>query len=146
MKVQTTRFGELELDEDSVISMVKGFIGLEECVRFTLLEHRPDSPFLWMQSLDRPELAFLVTDPFSFFSDYEVEVGQEDQTVLSSGGPEDLLVLVTVTVRGAGEEVTANLLGPLVFNLGQRIGKQIILPGDRYKTRHPLTPLRREAA
>lgn len=146
MKVQTTRFGDLEIEESAAIEMPRGLIGLEHCTRFVLLEHQPGSPFGWLQSLDCPDLALLVTDPFQFFPDYELEVSDEDQRELGLSVPEDLMVLVTVTVRKDPSEVTANLLGPLVVNVANHRARQIILPGDRYKTRHPLELERREAA
>jgi flagellar assembly factor FliW len=74
MRVETSRFGELEVDESSVINMPRGPIGFEDYTRFVLIEHRPDTEFRWMQSIDESTLAFVVVDPSKFFKDYEVEI------------------------------------------------------------------------
>ena len=41
--------------------------------------------------------------------------------------------------RGEGGGLTANLQGPLVFNLARRLGRQLVLTSSRYAVRYPLS-------
>src|SRR4051812_31457471 len=74
MQIQTTRFGVVTVDPDHLITFPRGIVGLPDCVRFTLLQRGEKGPYYWLQSTDRPEVAFLVVDPGEFFKDYNVSI------------------------------------------------------------------------
>ena len=74
MKVQTSRFGAIKVDESSVIRMPRGPIGFQQYTSFVIVEHRPDTDFRWLQSTDEPSLAFVVVDPSKFYTEYEIEI------------------------------------------------------------------------
>lgn len=139
MQVQTTRFGLVQIDESEIITLSRGLVGFPDKTRFTLIDHSPGSPFQWLQSVEEPGLAFLVTDPYRFFPDYEVDLPGERAKQLQIQKPEDAQVLTMVTVRATPKQITANLLGPLVVGMNSHRAEQLILDGDRYNTRHPLS-------
>ncbi|WP_268794457.1 flagellar assembly protein FliW [Paenibacillus sp. DMB20] len=89
-----------------------------------------------MQSLQNKDLSFVVTDPFSFYPDYEFELPDSEAEEL--GISDELSVKCIITVREKIEESTVNLLAPLVFNLKERLAKQIVLHKVPYQTRHLL--------
>ncbi len=138
MKINTTRFGELEIDDTSIISFGKGLPGFPDEKRYVLLPHREDSPFLWLQSIENPELAFLVINPFEINRDYSYEIPDDIQTELGITDAEDIQTLALVTIRNEEEppSVTVNLLGPLVINVEKRTGVQLILDPKRYDVRY----------
>ncbi len=74
--------------------------------------------FAWLQSANAPEVAFLVTDPFVFRSDYEVHLGQSELDFLQITKPEEVSVHVIVRIppTGEAEDITANFLAPVVIN------------------------------
>ena len=74
MKVNTTRFGTLTLEEEKIIDMPSGMLGFPDKRRFVILNHREDSPFFWYQSVDDPDLAFVITSPFLFHPEYDVDL------------------------------------------------------------------------
>lgn len=139
MKVNTTRFGEINVDEGSIVTMGNGLIGFGGLTRYVIIEHQPGSAFFWLQSLERPDLAFVIVDPFIFERDYEVHLSQELIENLQVKDPADINIYVIVTIpRGRPGEMTANLLGPLVFNTPARLAMQVVLDDRRYSHRHPI--------
>lgn len=135
--VKTTRFGDVEINEDRVISFPLGLPGFPEQKRFALMEHRPGSPFMWLQSADSPDLAFVVMDPFLIQADYLQDLPPRDrEMVLGKSDPPPLVLTIVNIPRDTPRKVTANLLGPLVINTESRTGKQVILAGTGYHTRH----------
>ena len=138
MKVNTARFGAVEVEDSSIIRMPKGPLGFEEQKDYVLLQHRPDTSFRWMQSIDEASLAFVVVDPSEFFSEYEVEICDADAEKLHIANEEDALVIAIVTIGSEGKEITANLAAPIIINSKELIGMQIVLQDTRYSVKHSL--------
>lgn len=136
MQVRTTRFGSVEIAEDRVITFPKGLLGFSEHTRFCLLEPQEDSAFFWLQSLDDPTLAFVVTDPSFFVPEYSVPIRAEQLAGLEMSRLEDAQVFVIV--NKVESQLTGNLQGPLVVNTMTREGEQMVLAEKRWTTRHPL--------
>ena len=136
MLIQTTRFGEIEISEESILTMPDGMLGFKSCKQFVLLEDRPDTPFKWLQAVDDPSLAFVVVNPMEFFPDYDFDLSDGDAGVLQIDDPADATVLTTVTVDKEQECVTTNLLGPVVINSSNLLAKQVVIQDDRYGTKH----------
>ena len=137
MLIQTLRFGEIEVDDSRLILLEQGLLGFPEDHQYCLLDTRPDSPLRWLQSAERPELAFLVVDPYDCFTGYEIDVEDAVADELELRGPEEAAVLALVSVQ-EGPSFTANLLGPVVINTRTGRGRQIVLDSERYTTRHEL--------
>lgn len=138
MKVNTTRFGTIDVDEDQVVTLTEGMLGFSECGRYVLLDDEIGDPFLWMQSLDIPSLAFVVIDPAVILPSYHFSVKKEQIKGLDTEDINDLQVHVIVTMASNILDVTVNLQGPLVVNKEKRIGTQIVLNDPNFSTRHPL--------
>lgn len=136
LKVKTTRFGEIEVPENDVIHLPLGLIGFPELKKYVLLDHDKDSPFKWFQSLEDGAIAFVLIDPLLFKPDYIAEVTDNELTELDVQVEEDLVISVIVTVPSNPQNMTANLKAPLIFNLKNRRGKQVILNTSQYNTRH----------
>jgi flagellar assembly factor FliW len=131
---ESRRFGSLDLADDQVIEFPSGLIGLGGS-RYALVSTDDDSPFRWLQSLEDPELAVPVTNPFWFFADYEVNLSDADSTRVGTESPE--AVDVWVTVRALPDEVTANLKAPIVVHAGR--GHQVINEARDFGVRTPLS-------
>jgi len=146
MKVQTSRFGEIEVEDSSVIRMPRGPVGFEQYTQFVAVEHRPDTDFHWLQSTEEPSLAFVVVDPSKFYTDYEVEISDADAEKLGLASEDDASVMVVVSVAKGGEEITANLAAPVVINMKEMLGLQVILQDNRYPIKHPLVAIIQKCA
>jgi len=139
MLINTTRFGEVEIDDQRIISFPKGILGFPSFADFVLLETGPESYFWWLQSIEAPDLAFVVTDPSLFVPTYRVPVKAEQMQELGIKRLDDAQVFVIVNRRGS--VLTGNLQGPLVINVASRVGEQLVLSDRRYTTRVPLIEL-----
>lgn len=138
MRVTTTRFGELELEDGKVISMPDGMVGFRE-QRFVILNPGKGGAFCWLQSVDNPALAFVVVDPVRFFPDYQVKLTREEYDKLQLEPSADMILLCVVTMAPDPRQITVNLQGPIVVNPGGMIARQLVLEGH-HTTRHLLFP------
>ncbi len=136
MEVRTTRFGVIEIAEDRVITFPKGLLGFPGQKQYCLLEPGDDACFFWLQSLDEPSLAFVVTDPSLFVQDYSVPIREEQMKELNLSSLDDAQVFCIV--NKLEEQLTGNLQGPLIVNTLSRVGEQMVLAEKRWTTRHPL--------
>lgn len=138
VKLVTSRFGEIDVLEDSSISFPSGMPGFEQMRQFALIHADEGIPFTFLQSLEDGDLAFIVTDPFLFFEDYQFDLADKLKSELEIINEEDVMVFSIVSVQ-ANDIMTLNLLAPVVINMKKRIGKQIILHESPYKTKHVLS-------
>ena len=138
MRIESTRWGEIEVPEESVIHFPRGLYGLDGGQYYCLLEHGEASCFLWLQAVDSPAVAMIVTDPLLHFPEYEVTIPDPAAALLQAEAPADLALYSTVTVAPEGSPIYTNLLGPLIINPIARRGMQLILDGSPYKTRHEI--------
>lgn len=138
MKINTDRFGEVEIDESKVICFYKGIIGFENYHRFVILDLLENSPFKWLQSLKDPALAFVICDPWHFFRDYAPEIADEEKQELEIDSDSDIMLITIATVPGDISNTTLNLLSPILINARKMIGNQIILYGSEYQLKHKI--------
>jgi flagellar assembly factor FliW len=136
MQVRTTRFGLVEIAEDRVITFPKGLLGFSKQTTYCLLEPGEDACFFWLQSIDEPDLAFVVTDPSMFVPEFSVPIRAEQMEELGLAQLQDAQVFCIV--NKVDDMLTGNLQGPLVINTLTRSGEQIVLADRRWTTRHPL--------
>ena len=139
MQVNTSRFGTVEVDDDRVIEFPKGLLGFSKYSKFVLIQPADDSYFYWLQSIQTPELAFVVTDPSLFVKGYEVPLKEDQMNALGLESIGDAQVFVIVNKRG--KVLTGNLQGPLVIHTEKKIGEQLVLADKRFDTRTVLVEL-----
>jgi flagellar assembly factor FliW len=136
IRVVSPRLGTYDVPADRVLELPDGLVGLPEARRFALLESQhPDTPFRYLLCIDVPELAFLVCDPEAVFGGYTAAL----PSACGATAP-DAVVLVIVTVPADAGAMTANLMAPLVFDGSTRRGRQVIVEGGRFDTRHRVLP------
>ena len=145
-KVDTLRFGTIEIEEEKITHFPHGIPAFEEEQEFIIVPYDSESPYLFMQSLATPDLAFLITMPFLFFPDYEFELDDASQKELGIKSEEDMLIYVIITIpQGKIEDMTANLTAPVVLNKKTMQAKQVVLDKGGYTTKHRLFPEKKKA-
>jgi flagellar assembly factor FliW len=140
IEVQTTRFGTLTVEADRVLNFPRGLLGFPSYERYALIQAGDDNYFFWLQCVDEPSLAFVVTDPSIFFKTYEVPMKEE--TTQELGITDAAQAQVFVICNKVGEWLTGNLLGPIVVNAANRLAQQVVLTEKKWTTRQPLMQLR----
>ncbi|MDT8272799.1 MAG: flagellar assembly protein FliW [Desulfomonilia bacterium] len=139
MELQTVRFGTIPIQEDKVISFPKGILGFTWNKKYILLPHGENSPFLWLQSAEDGDLAFVVMSPTYVKTDYTIDIEQDVLDELGTDQTEDLEILCIVTIpQGKPEDMTINLLGPIIINARSRCAVQVITDTGKYSHRYPV--------
>jgi len=135
IQMEHARFGTLEIREEEIYHFggLPGFPGAD---RFALMRAQQASMFLWLVSLDFPDLGFAVMDPTDYFPDYLPQLSPEHLKAVDAKGVEEVDVLAIASVRP--DEVVVNLAAPLVVNAEARLGRQVILEKGDYATRQPI--------
>ncbi len=144
MILQTTRFGDVEIDESRIMHFPAGLLGFSSHTRYVLLQPEEDAVFFWLQCVDTPDLAFVITDPSIWTPEYEAPVRQDQMDELELADFDDAQVFVIVNKHG--DELTANYQGPLLVNTVTRRGTQLVLADKRWTTRHALLRLNASAS
>ena len=140
MQITTNVFGEITVDDDKLIYFPKGIIGFPDLKDFALIhdEEKGSDSIHWLQSIQEPAFAMPVMDPLLVCPDYNPEADDELLNNLGEIKPDDLLVLVTVTVPSDLTQMSVNLKGPIVINAGERKAIQVIAEGDTYQVKFPI--------
>ena len=138
MRINTKRFGELEIDPKNVLTFPNGLLGFKDVRDYILIDPSENSPLKWLQSVDVPELAFVVTDPLLFKPDYEIRIYRTDLEDIEVTDPDHVIQLVIVTVPRDPSKMTANLKGPLLINTENNMGKQLVLDDSEYELKYQL--------
>ncbi len=141
MEIKTTRFGTIEIEEDKIIHFTQGILGFPKERSYVLFPHKDSKIFFWLQSIERPELAFVCIDPFLIRPDYEFVIPDRVEKELDIKEPSDvnIITLVTIPNRSDKEEIiTVNLLGPIVVNARTRLARQIVLDPNKYQVNYPI--------
>ncbi|MDD6810726.1 MAG: flagellar assembly protein FliW [Lachnospiraceae bacterium] len=140
MKVTTKVFGEITIDDDKIITFPQGIVGFPELTQFALLHdsEKGTDTIHWLQSLQEPAFAMPVMDPLLVSPEYNPEVDDELLKQLGDLTPEEMLVLVTVTVPKDLTKMSVNLKGPIVINAAEKKAIQVIVDGDEYQVKFPI--------
>ncbi|AQQ54156.1 flagellar assembly protein FliW [Planococcus lenghuensis] len=140
MKVQTERFGELEVANNRIITFQRGIPGFEEFKQYALIpaDAQKDTPFFFLQSIEEGAISFFLVDPFAFFGEYDVKLEEQAVERLKLVNPSDAIVLTTVTVQDEMKDATTNLKAPLIINNKKQQGMQVVLNNKDYQIKQPL--------
>ena len=146
MRVKTSRFGDVTVEDSAVISFPDGVVGFPLSRSFVIFDGPEGTPFKWLQATDNPALAFVICDPFLLKKDYRPPLPEAELAPLGIEKPEDLVVCAILSIPADPWQMTANLLGPLIFNASRKIGRQVVLSGTDYPVKYPVFPAGRPAA
>lgn len=132
MKIETTRFGEIDIKESDLIVMKGPILGFENLSRFILLIRDKATPLCWLQSVEDPSIAFVVINPRIIRPDYNPTILEEDLKFMDIKNCEDIALLAIVTVRSQPFRVTANIRAPILINAETRMARQVVLDDPEY--------------
>lgn len=145
MKLATTRFGTLEIDEKKIVTFTQPILGFSDCQRYIIIEGPSSGKVWWIQSCDKPEVAFIVMDPLQVVPDYEVRLDASQVEDLRLDKAEDARLLTIVVVPEDRSKVRTNLKAPIVYNPKTNLAKQVILHDSDYPVQYPLAGAAEEA-
>ena len=139
MKLNTARFGEIDVEENRIFDFVMPIIGFDELSKFIIVDPNTDSLFKWLQSMEDPELAFPVISVAALQFDYSVDLSDSVVNCLDIKSVDSLLVMnITSIPQDNPKGTTINLLAPLIFNLDNKKAGQVVLSGSGYDISYPM--------
>lgn len=140
MKITTKLFGEIEIAEEKIITFPGGIIGFPDMQKFLLIHDAENETnnISWLQSLDEPAFAMPVIDPLLLIRDYDPLVEDEMLGILGRLDPNNMLVVVTITVPSDITKMTANFKAPIIINAGNNKACQLIIDDAGYEVKHPI--------
>jgi flagellar assembly factor FliW len=147
MKVNTRLFGEIEIQDDKIITLDKGIVGFPDLTRFTIIfdtEKEEKTAVMWFQSLDEPQFAMPVIVPNDIITDYNPTVNDELLSGLGGLTPENTYCIVTIKVPKDITQMTVNLKAPIIVNMDNMKAEQIIVEDD-FEVRYPVYDLLKAA-
>ena len=136
MKKINTRFGEVEYDPDNLLHFPAGLIGLPNLHHFIVMPNKKEGPLFWIQSIDDPDIAFVLTDPTNFFLDYQLAPEDSERKNLNIDNDDEFFILSVVTVP-PDQNLTLNLAAPILFAPKTNRAMQVILENSPYSTKTP---------
>ena len=139
IKLNTVKFGEIEVNKESVFEFVLPIIGFNECKEFAIIDYKPDSPFEWLQSMEHMDLAFPITLCSFFGIDYQFDIPDEEAQKLDITSGDDVFVCNIANIPASNPQAaTINMLAPIVMNIVNKKAMQIILKNSEFEVRHRL--------
>lgn len=134
MEILTKTKGKIEIASDRLLTIPEGLLGFEKYTKYALVDCDCE-PFIWLQSCENPNLAFLIVDPFLICADYEADIDDDSLSKINIKSPEDIIIMTIVTVPHDDSAITANFQGPLVINKKNKMCMQAILSDNRWTTK-----------
>ncbi len=140
MEIETAQFGTIQIEEEKIIIMPSGMPGFQGKKRFILLERKEMLPFYWYHSVDDPYLGFAIINPYLFKADYSVDIKPTLREMSwEADGEKNLKLYVVVNApKGSPDNITANLMGPLLINILRYEAVQMVLDNGLYSCRYPI--------
>lgn len=141
MRINTRVFGEVDIEDSKIIHFPMGIIGFPELTEFALIhdaEKEGSCAIKWLQSMQEPTFAMPVMDPLTVKADYNPEVEDELLKPIGTLDPEEILVLVTLTVPSDVTKMTVNLQAPIIVNAAEKKACQLIVDTEKYPVRFPI--------
>lgn len=138
MKINTTRFGELEVDKSDMISFKEGLLGFEGLKQFFVVDPGDQTLILWLQSSEQPGLAFPIIEPKIFKPEYMVQLVPSEMRSLNLENINDAVVYSILTIPQVVTEMNANLKAPIIINNKSKLGRQIVLQDSKLEVKFPM--------
>jgi len=133
--IKNINLGSFAVNDTQKLMFEEGIFGFEHIKEYYLIDAKL-APFMLLQSSEDESIGFIVCDPFLFFPDYEFDLSEDAKNALSLKDSSDLLVLIIVTLSDKIEEVSGNLIGPIIINIKTHKAMQYIVNNQKYNTKH----------
>ncbi|NNU76040.1 flagellar assembly protein FliW [Clostridium estertheticum] len=138
MDIVTKYHGVREYSNEDIIVFKKGLPGFKELKNFIIFPLEKNEVFSILHSIENAEVGLVLVSPFNIAKDYEFKIPDNYIKELEIDKPEEVLVLTTVTLSSNIKNMTTNLKAPIIINVKEKLGEQLILDNDKYKIKEPL--------
>lgn len=136
--IQTTRFGQVQLQSEDLLTFPEGILGFADLKKFVLLDDPNDDIFAWLQSCEEPAIAFPVLEPELFSAQYKVSLAKSDFDGLKLQSMDQSRLFCIITIPDDPTQMTANMKAPIVINVPARMARQCVLQDNSLAIREPI--------
>lgn len=138
MLIQTSRFGNISVSDEDVLSFPEGLLGFSDLDRFVLLDDPNDEIFAWLQSCEEPSIAFPVLEPELFSDTFSLSLTKSDLKALETEELKGVRPFCIITIPEDPTLMTANLKAPIIINIAKKMGRQCVLQDNKLEIREPI--------
>jgi flagellar assembly factor FliW len=140
MKVNTSRFGAVEVADSDIMEFDDGLLGFEGMKRFFIVDPADETLILWLQSVDSADVAFPILEPKIFKADYKVRLSANElrNLKIDATNKKDTLVYCILNIPVEVTTMSANLKAPIVINTASRLARQVVLQENEYSVKYPI--------
>ncbi|MBF0206321.1 MAG: flagellar assembly protein FliW [Oligoflexia bacterium] len=138
MKIQTTRFSEMQVDSKDILNFPEGILGFEHLKKFFVVDPGDNTLILWLQSVSDENVAFPIIEPIIFNPDYELKLLPVEMGSLHLEDIKDAKVYCILTIPSDVTKMSANLKAPIVVNSKSNNARQIVLQDNKLPLRHEI--------
>ncbi len=138
MNIKTTRFGQLEVNPNDVITFSEGLLGFENLKKYFVVDPGDSTLILWLQSTEDDKVAFPIIEPKIFKPDYIAKLLPADLNGLELDSLQTAKLYSILTIPANVTEMSANLKAPVVVNSAKKVGKQIVLQDSKLSVKHEM--------
>lgn len=131
MKVNTTRFGELQVNEQDILNFSEGLLGFDNLKKYFVVDPGDSTLILWLQSIEDASIAFPIIEPKIFKPDYIAKLLPADMNSVELESLSDAKIYSILTIPAEITQMSANLKAPIVINNKKKIAKQIVLQDSK---------------
>ena len=138
MKVNTSRFGELQVKSEDTIIFSEGLLGFEKLTKFFVVDPGDSTLILWLQSTDDPSIAFPIIEPKIFKPDYVAKLLPADMNSVELVNINNAKIYSILTIPSHITTMSANLKAPIVINNEKNIARQIVLQDNKLSVKYEM--------
>ena len=138
MVIATTRFGQVEIKNEDILTFADGLLGFADLKKFVLLDDPSDEIFAWLQSCDAGAIAFPLLEPEIFSDTYNVTMSKSDMEALKVKEQKDAHYFSIITIPEDPTQMTANMKAPIVINMKEKLARQCVLQDNNLAIREPI--------
>ncbi len=136
--IETSRFNNVKIENDDLITFPEGLLGFSNLRNFVLLDDPNDEIFAWLQSCEAPEIAFPVLEPELFSNVSQMALSKNDLEALKLTKVNEGRFFTIITIPDDPTQMTANLKAPIIINVRERIARQCVLQDNNLAIREPI--------
>jgi flagellar assembly factor FliW len=136
--IQTSRFGQVQLNNEDLITFAEGLLGFQDLRTFVLLDDPNDDIFAWLQSCESPAVAFPVLEPELFSDSFKINLSKSDLEILQMADSSRARSFCIVTIPDDPTLMTANMKAPIVVNIEKKRARQCVLQDNNLAIREPI--------
>ena len=138
MKVNTTRFGELQVNQEDIVSFSEGLLGFENLKEFFVVDPGDSTLILWLQSIEDAKIAFPIIEPKIFKPDYVAKLLPADMNSVKIESVHEAKIYSILTIPTDITKMSANLKAPIVINNEKKVARQIVLQDNKLSVKYEM--------